>query len=109
MPAVPFNVTLGASATADVDLAPFDRLGGGGGRVAVRAFCDGATGDAVLTLMIGSEVIQSEGPLFVGTVIDRNTPVISGLGAAADTITIRLRDASAAGSVIIGIADIENA
>ena len=114
MPAVPFSIGVPLNGQIDVPLAPFDRFGGGGGRIAVRATVLAASsGDVNMTVMLGSDVVQSQAPVFGESVAGlgptRETPVVGGLGAPGDPITIRLENTTGTLIVVNGIADIQNA
>ena len=113
MPSVPFNVSVPANDKLDVPLAPFDRFGGNGGDVTVKATSIAAeSGDVNLTLIIGSDVVQSEAPVFGENVAGQGptseTIGVSGFGAPADPITIRLANTTAGAIVISGHALINN-
>jgi hypothetical protein len=115
MPAVPFQVTVPLNATVNVNLAPFDRFGGGGGRVAVRATVP--TGLAVnamlMTVLVGSDVLVNQGPVFAETAAGvgptSETPVVMGIGTPSDPITITLANTTGAAIVVTGVADVQNA
>jgi len=113
MPIVTFNQVVPLNGSVDVALAPFDRFGGGGGRVAVQATSIAAeSGDVNLTLMIGSDTVQSAGPVFGESVAGigptNETPAVSGFGGIADPITVRLENTTGADITISGRVIIEN-
>jgi len=117
MPTVYFQQNMGAAGltTIDVALAPFDRFGGGGGRVRVRATVPTLLqGTVDLTVMVGSDVLVSAGPLgaeaAVGAGPTSETPAIAGIAAPGDPITVRLAEtAGNANTIVQGIVDIQNA
>lgn len=114
MPLVPRQTSVAANATVDVALAPFERFGGGGGRVAVQATVIAASSGLVnMSLLIGSDVVQDAGPIFAEPVVgggpDANTPAVVGVGAPGDPITIRLSNTSGAAIVVRTIANVQNA
>lgn len=116
MPAVYFRQDLGAAnSVVDVPLAPYDRFGGGGGRIRVRATVVIANaGNVDMTVMLGSDVLISAGPVGaeanVGQGPTNETPSISGIGAPGDPITVRLAETAGVANVIVtGVVDIQNA
>jgi len=114
VPVVSFEQSIAANAESDISLAPFDRFGGQGGRVAVRSTVIAASsGDVNLTLMVGSDVVQQASPIFgeaaLGIGPDRNTPAVAGIGAPGDPITVRLANTTGAAIVVRGVVDIQNA
>jgi len=114
MPFIPFATAVGANATVDVPLAPFDRLGAGGGRVGVKATSIAAETAAVnLTFMLGSDTIVSQSPIFgeaaAGVGPSNETPSIAGVGAPGDPITVRLENTTGAPVTIRGIVAVQNA
>ena len=115
MPVVYFQETMAANATQDVSLAPYDRFGGGGGRVRVRAVApNGATvGSIKITVMLGSDVLISSGPLSIETAagigVTSETPSISGIGAPGDPITVRIEETAGNTPLVQGVVDIQNA
>jgi len=114
MPAVPFQESIILNATNTVDLTPFDRFGGRGGRVAVKATSIAAeSGDVNLTLIVGSDVIVNASPVFgestVGAGPTGETPSYSAIGAPGDPITLRLANTTGATIVIQGVVQIDNA
>lgn len=114
MPFVPFEISVAANASADVPLAPYDRLGAGGGRVGIKATVIAASsGNVNLTLMLGSDTVVSQSPLFGEPVVasgpTNETPSYSGVGAPGDPITIRLENTTGTAIVVRGIAAIQNA
>ena len=116
MPAVYFRQDLGvANSVLDVALAPYSRFGGGGGRVRVRCTVPTTLGGTVdLTVMLGSDVLVSAGPIGVESVAGggptSETPSISGIGAPGDPITVRLAETGGnANTIVTGVVDIQNA
>jgi len=113
MPVVPFSVSVPANGQVNVDLSPFDRFGGRGGRVGVRATVPAASAGVVnITMLLGSDTIVENSPLFgepvVGSGPSNETPAFVGVGAPADPITIRLANTTAGAIIVSGRADIEN-
>lgn len=84
-----------------LDLSPFDRFGGRGGRLKVQTVAVAAEnqGDLTFTVLVGSDVLinagtpSSEAVAEIGP--DNETPAIIGFGAPADPITITLFNAHA--------------
>jgi len=116
LPAVYFQQDLGAAnSVVDVALAPYDRFGGGGGRVRVRCtVLQALTGTVDLTVMVGSDVLVSAGPVSAETSVgagpNSESPSISGIAAPGDPITVRLAETGGnANTIVTGIVDIQNA
>lgn len=114
MPTVYFREQMVANATQDVALAPYDRFGGGGGRVRVRCTVPTLLGGTVdLTVMLGSDVIVSAGPIGVESVAGggptNESPSVAGIGAPGDPITIRLAENAGGTPMVSGVVDIQNA
>lgn len=114
MPFIPFQITVPANGNVDVPLAPFDRLGAGGGRVGVKATSIAAeSGDVNFTLMLGSETVVSQSPIFgeaaVGVGPNNETPSYTGIGAPGDPVTVRLENTTAGAIVIRGVVAVINA
>ncbi len=99
----------------DVNLAPFDRFGGRGGRVSVKAtgLIAEADGDLTMTVLVGSDILTNEASIGAERVVnlgpDSETPAIIGFGAPADPITVRLFNANAATRVVTTEVEVENA
>ncbi len=116
MPPVVFvNDVVPALGSLDVNLAPYDRFAGGGGELSARLLnaSTGARGDLLLTVMVGSDVLVSEGPLQVesaaGVGVTRETPTVTGQGLPADPLTVRLRNTNALARTVVGQVEIRNA
>jgi len=115
VPVVFFQEQMVGNATQDVSLAPFDRFGGGGGRVRVRATLPSTatTGDCSITVMVGSDVLISSGPLSLeraaGEGPDDRTAAVSGIAAPGDPITVRIINNTAGTPIVTGIVDVQNA
>lgn len=107
------TVTVPAAGSIDVNLAPFDRFGGRGGRLAVRAAALAAfAASKTMTVLVGSDILADEmqisAELVIGAGPDSRQAPIVGFGAPADPITIRLFNTGAAEAVTVE-ADIQNA
>lgn len=115
MPAVRFVQSIAAGASFVPNLSPYDRFGGGGGGVRVRAVIDsaGAAGDIVETLFVGSELVENRGALGLeraaGAGVDDFTPSVKALGAAADAIALTFTNVSAGARTVKGVVEVENA
>lgn len=115
MPTVRFNQSITTGASFAPNLAPYDRLGGQGGRVRVRAVVDsaGVVGDIVETLFVGSELIENRGALplerAAGAGPDEFTPGVVALGAPADSIALTFTNVSAGTRSVRGLVEIDNA
>lgn len=107
MSAVARRIVLAANASATVDLGPFNRFGGGGGRLAVRA-ATSAAGATNISVLVGSDTLANNIPILAVGAINNETNVIAGLGAPSDPITIDVTD-TGAGSTVEVLADIQNA
>lgn len=109
------RTTVPATGQIDVNLAPFDRFGGRGGRVSVKAtgVSAEANGELTYTVLVGSDILVNEGVVGAERVVnlgpDAETPSVKGFGAPADPITLRLFNANAATRVVTTEAEIENA
>jgi len=112
---VRLRTTIPIAGQVTLDLAPFDRFGGRGGRVSVRTtgVAAEADGDLTQTVLVGSDVlinagqIVAEGSLNLGP--SNETPAIIGRGAPADPITVTVFNANAATRDVITEVEIENA
>ncbi len=99
----------------DVNLAPFDRFGGRGGRVKVQAtgVLAEANGDLTMTVLVGSDILSNEAVIGAERIVnfgpDNETPAIMGFGAPADPITVRLFNANAADRTVTTDVEVENA
>jgi len=109
------RTTVPLTGQADVNLAPFDRFGGRGGRLSVKATGVAAEmdGDVTMTVLVGSDILQDGGVVAGEAVLNagpnNETPAVRGFGAPADPITVRLFNANAAARDVITEVDVENA
>jgi len=109
------RTTVPLTGQADVNLAPFDRFGGRGGRVSVKAtgVAAEADGDLTMTVLVGSDILVNEGDVGAERTVnlgpDAETPAVKGFGAPADPITVRLFNANAAARVVTTEVEVENA
>jgi len=109
-----FRTVVPATGNTVLDLSPFDRFGGRGGRVTVRVTAVAAeiVADLTFTVLVGSDVLVNAGvpsSAAVNTGPDNETPAITGFGAPADPITITLFNANAATRVMFTNVSVENA
>jgi len=108
------RVTVPLTGNIDVPLSPFDRFGGRGGRVTVKATCL-ATEEDDLTydVTIGSDIIAQAYAIGVESTIgggpNRETDLVEGIGAPADPITVNIQNANAAARVVDVEVEIFNA
>lgn len=115
MSVVRVRVTIPIAGNIDVPLAPFDRFGGRGGRLAVAAtgVAAEANGELTMTVLVGSDILQNAGEIPAEASVNRGpdseTPRVRGRGAPADPITITLFNTNAATRDVIVEAEIENA
>lgn len=109
------RVTIPIAGNIDVNLSPFDRFAGRGGRlaVAVTGVAAQANGELTFTVLIGSDIITNAAEIGAEAIANRGpdneTPRIRGRGAPADPITITLFNTNAATRDVIVEAEIENA
>jgi len=98
-----------------LDLSPFDRFGGRGGRVSVRTtgVAAEAQGDLTQTVLVGSDVLINAGQIVAEPSLNsgptNETPAVTGRGAPADPITVTVFNANAAARTVISEIEIENA
>jgi hypothetical protein len=97
-----------------MNLAPFDRFGGRGGRVAVRATVPVASvGAGTLTLMVGSDVVADQFVIPVEYIVsggpNKETQAVSGFGVPGDPITVRIADPGGAGFTATVEVQVDNA
>lgn len=114
MPHLCRNVVVGAGLTVDMNLAPFHRFGGRGGRVAVRATVPIASvGAGTITVMCGSDVVADQFVIPVEPGVSfgptKETQSVGGRGAPGDPITVRIADPGGAGFTATVEAQIDNA
>ncbi len=97
-----------------LDLSPFDRFGGRGGRLKVQVTVLAAQniGDLTYSVLVGSDVLINAGipsSAAAETPPDNETPAIIGFGAPADPITVTLFNANAALRTFFTNVTVENA
>jgi len=98
-----------------LDLSPFDRFGGRGGRLSAKSTGVAAEmdGDVTWTVIIGSDILLNAGQVQAESVVNRGpdgeTPAVVGFGAPADPITITIFNINAATRDVITDVEIENA
>jgi len=109
------RVTIPLAGNILVDLSPFDRFAGRGGRlaVAVTGVAAEANGELTMTVLVGSDILIDAGEIGAEASVNRGpddeTRRIRGRGAPADPITVRLFNTNAAARDVIVDAEIENA
>jgi len=109
-----FRTVVPAVGNTVLDLSPFDRFGGRGGRLKVQVTAVAAEilAELTFTVLVGSDVLVNAGvpsSAAVNTGPDNETPAITGFGAPADPITITLFNANAATRVMFTNVSVENA
>ncbi len=109
-----FRTVVPAAGNTVLDLSPFDRFGGRGGRLSVQvtALAAEILTDLTFTVLVGSDVLINAGvpsSAAVNTGPDNETPRITGFGAPADPITITLFNANACTRVLFTNVSVENA
>jgi len=116
IPVVRFQQTITANQSLNIDLSPFDRFGGGGGRIRAKATLPAGTtpSNVTMTVLVGSDVLQDAGPLpaeaIAGEGPIESTAGVAGIGAPGDPITVRLAEtAGTASTIVLGVVDIQNA
>jgi len=95
------RVDVPAAGNIDVNLAPFDRFGGRGGRATVKATATATEEDDItFRFIIGSDIIAEDYAVSaernVGEGPSQNTKSVQGIGAPADPIALRLFNANVA-------------
>ena len=114
MSVVRLRTTIPIAGQVTLDLSPFDRFGGRGGRVSVRTtgVAAEAQGDLTQTVLVGSDVLINAGQIVgepsLNSGPNNETPAVTGRGAPADPITITVFNANAAARVVITEVEIEN-
>lgn len=109
------NTALAAGASVTPDLGVYDRFGGGGGKLAVRAVVDsaGVSGDIVETIFVGSEMVESRGGLALeraaGAGPDNFTPAVTAFGAPGDKISVTFANVSAGARSVRFLIEVDNA
>ncbi len=109
------RVTVPLAGNADVNLAPFDRFAGRGGRATVRLTALATEEDNVtMRFMIGSDIIAEdyavpaernagEGPV-------QSTQSVQGVGAPGDPINVRIFNSNATTARVVDVeVNVENA
>jgi len=109
-----FRSVVPAAGNTVLDLSPFDRFGGRGGRLKVQVVALAAQilNELTYTVLVGSDVLVNAGVPSSGileTGPDNETPAIVGFGAPADPITITLFNANAAVRTFFTNVSVENA
>lgn len=109
-----FRSVVPAAGNTVLDLSPFDRFGGRGGRVSVQvtALAAEILTDLTFTVLVGSDVLINAGvpsSAIVNTGPDNETPRITGFGAPADPITITLFNNNACTRVMFTNVSVDNA
>ncbi len=115
MSTVRLRTTIPLAGQATLDLSPFDRFGGRGGRVsvAITGVAAEANGDLTMTVLVGSDVLVNAGQITGESALNRGpdseTPRVEGRGAPADPITITVFNANAAARDVISEVIVDNA
>lgn len=115
MSIVRLRTTIPIAGQVTLDLAPFDRFGGRGGRVSVRTtgVAAEADGDLTQTVLVGSDVLINAGQIVAEPSLNsgptNETPAVVGVGAPADPITVTVFNANAATRDVITEVDVQNA
>jgi len=116
MSVVRIRTAIPISGQVTLDLSPFDRFGGRGGRLSVRTtgVAAEADGDLTQTILVGSDVLMNAGQIVAEANVNQGptneTPAVTGRGAPADPITITVFNADAAAiKTVITDVEIENA
>jgi len=110
-----FRTVVPITGNTVLDLSPFDRFGGRGGRlkVQVTVLDSQNIGDLTYTVLVGSDVLINAGipssAAAAETGPDNETPAIVGFGAPADPITITLFNGNAALRTFFTNVSVENA
>ncbi len=109
------RTTIPLNGQTTLDLSPFDRFGGRGGRVsvAVTGVALEANGELTMTVLVGSDVLINAGQIVSESSLNRGpdaeTPRVVGRGAPADPITVTLFNANAMARDVISEVEVENA
>ena len=115
MSTVRLRTTIPLAGQVTLDLSPFDRFGGRGGRVSVATtgVAAEANGDLTQTVLVGSDVLINAGQIVAEPSLNsgptNETPKVMGRGAPADPITVTLFNANAAARDVITEIEVENA
>ncbi len=107
------RTVIAANSSVDVNLSPFDRFAGRGGRVKVKATALlGQEDDITMDVLVGSDVLASgfavPAERTVGLGPDAETPDVSGVGAPADPITVTLINANVAARTVDSETTVDN-
>jgi len=115
MSSVRIRTVIPAAGQATLDLSPFDRFGGRGGRLTAKTtgVAAEADGDITWTVIVGSDILLNAGQIQAESAVNRGpdgeTPAVTGFGAPADPITITVFNINAATRDVITDVEIENA
>ncbi len=109
-----FRTVVPAAGNTVLDLSPFDRFGGRGGRLKVQCVAVAAEilNELTFSVLVGSDVLINGGVPSSGiaeTGPDNETPSVNGFGAPADPITITLFNSNAATRIMFTNVSVENA
>jgi len=114
MGSVRLRTVVPATGNSVLDLSPFDRFGGRGGRLKVQVVA--VTGEILneltYSVLVGSDVLINAGIPFgklAGESPDNETPAIMGFGAPADPITITLFNTNAMTRIFHTFVEVDNA
>jgi len=109
------TTTVPLTGQVTLDLSPFDRFGGRGGRLSVKATALAAEAlvTATMTVLVGSDVLINAGQIPAEPTVNsgptNETPAVTGRGAPADPITVTLFNGSAGAIDIRTEIEVENA
>lgn len=115
MSVVRLRTTIPLAGQVTLDLGPFNRFGGRGGRLKVQTtgVAAEANGDLTQTILVGSDVLMNAGQIVAEGSLNSGptteTPAVRGRGAPSDPITITLFNANAAARDVISDIDVDNA
>jgi hypothetical protein len=115
MPVVRFSQSIAAGATFSPNLSPYDRFGGGGGKIRLQSTVQstGVQTDVLETVFVGSELVENRGPMAVERVAgagpDAFTPITEAYGAPGDPIVLTYQNTNVAARSVTGILYIDNA
>jgi len=115
MSTVRLRTTIPLAGQVTLDLSPFDRFGGRGGRVSVKTtgVAAQANGELTQTVLVGSDVLINAGQIVAEPSLNSGptgeTPAVVGIGAPADPITVTLFNANAATRDVISEIEMQNA
>lgn len=115
MSTIRIRTTIPIAGSVVLDLAPFDRFGGRGGRasLAITGVAAEADGDLTMDALIGSDTLirggQITGESSLNRGPDSETPRVGGIGGPGDPITVQVFNANAATRDVITELVVENA